>query len=90
MQTISATDLDEMLVIGGRTYVTTVGAQSKSGPYTAWGSQGGGAGGGTTFGPLTYDFPNDGREYIALKFRNPDGSAFMKVSKYPEDSEAPE
>ena len=78
-----------MVVLADQQYVTTIGSQSPSGPYEDHSSDGGGSGWSTHFEDLTFTAPDDGREYIARKFRNPDGSAFMKVSRYPEGAGRP-
>ena len=88
-QKVSAVELEAMLTIAGQEYETTIGTQSEVGPYEVWGGFGGGRGGATTFDGLRYEFPDDDREYIVRKFRNPDGTPFMKVSRFPEGSGKP-
>ena len=90
-QKVSAVELEAMLTIAGQEYVTTFGVQSKEGPYEVHGGQAGGGIGysSTTFDNLEFKFPNDNRQYIARKFRNPDGTAFMKISRFPEGSGKP-
>ncbi len=89
---VSAVELEAMLTVAGQEYVTTFGTQSEVGPYEVHGSHAGGGGPGydsTTFDKLEYKFPHDNRQYIARKFRNPDGTAFMKISRFPEGSGEP-
>ncbi len=90
-QKVSAAELEAMLTIAGQEYVSTFGVQSEEGPYEVHSSQAGGGIGssGTTFDNLEYKFPNDNKQYIARKFRNPDGTAFMKISRFPEGSGKP-
>ena len=81
---VTAEEIEAMVVVSGQEYVTTIGSQQISGPYQNWGSSGGYRGSSFHFEDLTFTTPNDSRQYIARRFRNPDGSAFMKISKYPE------
>jgi hypothetical protein len=86
---VTAAEIESMVVLSGQEYVTTVGSQQASGPYQNWGSSGGDFGWTIRFENLTFSAPNDGREYIARRFRNPDGTAFMKISKHPEGTNKP-
>ena len=68
----------------GLEFVTTVGLEQKDGPYELLLSSSGGPGALFQWEGLSYSVPNDGRAYSVMRFRNPDESAFIKVSKYPE------
>ena len=83
-RSLSADEVDSMVVISGQEYVETIGKQNEIGPYRDLGSSSGGAGWSARFENLTYTAPHDGREYIARRFMNSDGTAFMKISKMPQ------
>ena len=83
-QKVNAVELDAMMAIGGREHVTTIGTQAEVGPYEVWSGLSGGRGTSTTFDGLPYKFPDDDRVYCVWKFRNPDGTPFMRVSRFPE------
>lgn len=82
-------ELEEMLAVSGQEFQTTIGTQSEVGPYEVWGSFSGSHGAAVTLDDLRYEFPNDGRAYIARTFRNPDGTPFMKISRFPEGAGKP-
>ncbi|MGJ8644762.1 MAG: hypothetical protein ACSHX9_15245 [Luteolibacter sp.] len=86
---MSAEDLEAMLTVAGQEYVSTVGTQQAVGPYENHGSSGGGYGASFQFENLSFTVPKDGRDYIVRRFRNPDGSVFMKVSKNPKGAGNP-
>lgn len=86
---VTAEQIESRVVVSGQEYVTTIGTQQASGPYQDWGSIGGGKGLSVHFQNLTFTVPDDGRQYIARRFKNPDGSGFMKISKYPVRAERP-
>lgn len=86
---VTAEEIEAMVTVSGQEYVTTIGTQQTSGPYQNWGSSGGGFGASFNFDSLTFTVPDDERSYIARRFRNPDGSAFMKISKFPKGAGKP-
>lgn len=88
-QKVSLTELEASLNIEGQEFMFTVGTQSEIGPYEVMGGLSGSRGNSTSIEGLRYDFPDDDREYIVRKFRNPDGTVFMKVSRFPKGSGNP-
>ena len=86
---VSSEEIESMITYAGQEYVTTIGSQNSIGPFEDHRSFIGGPGGRVQFGNLDYSFPTDGRQYIARLFRNPDGTEFMKISRYPEGAGKP-
>ena len=90
LRKVTASEIETMVVFADQEYVTTIGIQSPSGPYEDHSSDIGGPGWSIQFENLKFTAPDDGRTYIARKFRNPDGSAFMKISRHPERTGRPQ